>query len=196
MVFGLCNQILSPWFIPFAYVIVGETSYSLLEFLRCGGTVKGWWNEQRMWLYKRTSSYFFAFMESILKLLGFPMKSGFAITAKVSDQDASQRFEKEIMEFGSSSPMFTLLATLALLNLFCFLGVSMEALISEGGFIRVLEKMVLQIILCGVLVLINLPIYEALFFRKDKGRLPTSVAIKSTLFALSACVLFKALHVI
>ena len=94
-------------------------------------------------------------MESILKLLGFPLASGFAITAKVSEQEASQRYEKEIMEFGASSPMFTHLATIAMLNLFCFLGVSMEALISEGGFIRVLEKMALQIILCVVLVLIN-----------------------------------------
>ncbi|KAI9115532.1 hypothetical protein K1719_013201 [Acacia pycnantha] len=160
----LFPKISSPWFIPFAYVVVAESTYSLLEFLRCGGTVQGWWNEQRMWLYKRTSSYFFAFMESVLKLLGFPLASGFAITAKVSEQEASQRYEKEIMEFGASSPMFTHLATIAMLNLFCFLGVSVEALITEG-----------------------------LFFRKDKGRLPTSVAIKSTVFALSACGLFKAL---
>ncbi|KAK4275302.1 hypothetical protein QN277_018409 [Acacia crassicarpa] len=184
----------SPWFVPFAYVIVAETTYSLFEFLICGGTLKGWWNEQRMWLYKRTSSYFFAFMDTTLKLLGFSSDSGFIVTSKVAEEEVSQRYKEEVMEFGASSPMFTLLATLAMLNLFCFLGALMEALISEGGFVRVLEKMMLQIILCGVLVLINVPIYQGLFFRKDKGRLPTSVATKSTIFALSACVIFKALH--
>ncbi|XP_028785454.1 cellulose synthase-like protein E1 [Neltuma alba] len=192
----LFPKISSPWFIPFAYVILAGNTSSLVEFLSCGGTVQGWWNEQRMWLYKRTSSFFFAFVESVLKLLGFPLASGFAITAKVAEQDASQRYEKEILEFRGSSPMFTLLATLAMLNLFCFFGVSMDALISEDGFIRVLKRMILQIMLCGVLVLLNVPIYEGLFFRKDKGGLPTSVAIKSTIFALSACVLFKGMNFI
>ncbi|XP_028785453.1 cellulose synthase-like protein E1 [Neltuma alba] len=191
---SLFPKMSSPWFIPFAYVILAETAYSLLEFWICGGTIQGWWNEQRIWLYKRTSSYFFAFMDTTLKLLGFPSDSGFIITSKVAEEEVSQRYKGEIMEFGGSSPMFTLLATLAMLNLFCFLGVSMDALISEDGFIRVLEKMMLQIILCGVLILINVPIYKGLFFRKDKGRLPTSVTIKSTIFALSACALFKALN--
>ncbi|XP_057428900.1 cellulose synthase-like protein E1 isoform X1 [Lotus japonicus] len=169
----------SPWFIPFAYVIVGETTYSLLEFLLSGGTFQGWWNDLRIWIYKRTSSYLFACIDTILKLLGFS-DSAFTITAKVSEEDVSKRHEKEIMEFGTSSPMFTILATLALLNLFCFLSVLKNLVLSEGYH----DKAVLQILLCGFLVLINLPLYQGLFLRKDTGRLPSSVAIKSTALAL------------
>lgn len=190
----LFPHISSLWFIPFAYVILGETTYSLIEFLSCGGTVKGWWNDLRIWLYKRTSSYLFAFMDTILKLLGFPLDSAFTITAKVADEEVSQRYEKEIMEFGASSPMFTILATLAMLNLFCFLGMLKDAVTSEGEFRSVCERMVLQVVLCGFLVLINFPIYQGLFFRKDNGRLPSSVAIRSTVMALSTCVLLKAFH--
>ncbi|CAN7130856.1 cellulose synthase-like protein E1 isoform X3 [Brassica rapa] len=45
------------WFIPFGYVTVAANAYSLVEFLWCGGTLRGWWNEQRTWLYRRTSSF-------------------------------------------------------------------------------------------------------------------------------------------
>ena len=183
----------SPWFVPFAYVTLGETTQSLLEFLWAGGTIKGWWNELRMWLYKRTSSYLFAFVDTILKSLGFS-ESAFVISAKVAEDNVSQRFEKEVMEFGNSSPMLTLLATLALLNLFCLLGALLKEaviVISEGS-LRICETLELQVLLSGVLVLINIPVYRGLFLRKDKGRLPSSVAFKSTAVALGACVLFTA----
>ena len=182
----------SPWFIPFAYVITAKHICGLAEFLWCGGTILGWWNSQRMWLYKRTSSYLFAFMDTILKLLGFA-ESGFVISTKIADQDVSQRYEKEIMEFGTSTPMFTILSTLALINLVCFVEVLIEALMGKG-IMRVYETMSLQFVLCGILVLINLPLYQALFLRKDKGKLPSSVAAKSIVLALFACVGFTLLY--
>jgi len=178
----------SPWFIPFAWVIVGEATYSLLEFFFSGGTFQGWWNEQRIWLYKRTSSYLFACIDTTLKLFGFS-DSTFIITAKVTEEEASKRYEKEIMEFGTSSPMLTVLATLALLNLFCFVSVLKDAVLKEGGF-EICETMVLQVLLCGFLVLINLPIYQGLFLRKDNGRLHGSAAIKSILVALCVFISF------
>ncbi|KAL1369964.1 hypothetical protein AAHE18_01G025800 [Arachis hypogaea] len=184
---SLFPKMSSPWFIPFAYVIIGETSYSLLEFLFSGGTIQGWWNDLRIWLYKRTTSYLFAFIDTILKLFGVS-DSAFVITAKVAGEDVSKRYEKEIMEFGTSSPMFTMLSTLALLNLFCFLG-----LLREGSTLEAFEEMFLQTMLCGFLVLINLPIYQGLFLRRDNGRLPTSLAIKSTALALSLIIFFRSL---
>ncbi|XP_020232827.1 cellulose synthase-like protein E1 [Cajanus cajan] len=188
----LFPQMSSPWFIPFAYVMLGDSFYCLLEFLWSGGTIKGWWNDLRMWLYKRTTSYLFAFIDTILKLFGFS-ESAFVISAKVAEENVSQRYEKEVMEFGNSSPMLTLLSTLALLNLFCLLGMLLkQVFISEGG-LRSCETMALQVLLSGVLVLINVPVYQGLYLRKDKGRLPTSVAFKSTALALSACVLFIAI---
>lgn len=179
----------SPWFIPFAYVISARLFYSLAEFLWSGGTILGWWNDQRMWLYKRTSSYLFGFMDAILKSIGFS-EQAFVITAKVADDDVSERYQKERMEFGasSSSPMFIVIATIALLNLFCFVGLMKKVAMNDAAM--TLNTMVLQILLCGTLVFINWPLFQGLLLRKDKGKMPSTVTVKSVGIALFACTCF------
>ncbi|XAR53883.1 Cellulose synthase (UDP-forming) [Bertholletia excelsa] len=177
-------QLSSPWILPFAYVIILTCGYDIGEFIRCGGTIKAWWNDQRMWLCKRTTSYLFGLSDTILKLLKLK-QSGFAITTKVNEEEASLRFERETMEFGDTSPMFIILATLALLNLFVFVGTLTRILVDMKA--EVLEPLASQIILCWLLIFINLPIYQGLFFRKDKGRMPACVTYQSVMLALLAC---------
>ncbi|XP_031270406.1 cellulose synthase-like protein E1 isoform X2 [Pistacia vera] len=181
---SLFPKISSPWVMAFAYAMLANRAYSLGEFIWVGGTVKGWWNDKRMWMFKRTTSYFFGFAENILRLLGFT-KSSFEITAKVAEEDISERFEQETMEFGASSPMFTILATIALLNLFSFLGGLKREMLD--GRCKILDQFVVQMLLSGVVVLINLPLYQGLFFRNDNGRMPSSVTFQSTLIALLVC---------
>ncbi|GMN71610.1 hypothetical protein TIFTF001_054621 [Ficus carica] len=180
----LFQQMSNLWAVPFIYVFVGNRVYSLVELLSCGGTFQEWLNDQRMWLFKRATSYFFAFFENILKLVGFT-KSAFALTAKVADDDVSKRYEQELIEFGTTSPMFTILTTLAVLNAigFCW-GLKMLIL---GEPSLVLNPFALQAILCGLWVFINLPIYQAIFLRTDKGKMPASVTCQSIMFALVAC---------
>jgi hypothetical protein len=139
-----------------------------------------------MWLFKRTSSYFFGFFDNILKLLGFT-KSAFVITAKVADDDVSKRYEQEVMEFGTSSPMLTIIATLSLLNAFCLVGGMKRVIMDVQTFLS--HPFTLQILLCSLLVMINLPVYQGLFVRKDNARMPTSLTQRSIMFALLACAL-------
>lgn len=188
----LFPMISSPWIIPFAYVMFAKYTYSLAEFLWSGGTALGWWNEQRLWLYLRTTSFLFGFIDAILKTLGFS-ESSFAVTEKVADEDVSQRYEKEIMEFGAASSMFTILSTLALLNLFCMIGAVKKVVVGDG-YVKFYETMLLQILLCSALVLINWPLYQGLFLRKDNGKMPSSVTTKSLVLALSICTCFTFLY--
>lgn len=136
-------------------------------------------------MFRRTTSYLFAFIDNILKLCGFS-KTAFVITGKVADDHVYQRYEQEIMEFGTTSPMFTILATLALFNLFSFVGVIKKVALDEVHM-KVFDLFGLQILLCFILVFLNLPIYQGLFFRNDNGKMPPSITYQSLTFAVFAC---------
>lgn len=188
----LFPKVSSLWFIPFGYVFIARNAYSLIEALRCKETIKSWCNSQRMLLYKRTTSYFFALIDSILLQLGFS-QTNFVITAKVDDDDdILNRYKNGIMEFGSNSIMFTIISTIALLNLLSLVvwGIFKKIIFlsssSSASSLLCLQQQLPQIILCGLMVMINLPVYEALFFRTDKGRIPTSVFNKSIIIAAAA----------
>lgn len=143
-----------------------------------------------MLLFRRTTAFFFAFIDTIIKQLGLS-QTKFAVTAKVAAEDVSKRYEQEILEFGSSAIMPTIIATLAMLNLFgLLLGIIKNvAALDLGLFYKDLNRFFLQTVVCGLIVLANLPTYEALFIRRDKGRLPPSVLFKSVSLALLASVM-------
>ncbi|KAA3486460.1 cellulose synthase-like protein E6 isoform X2 [Gossypium australe] len=185
---SLFPKISSSWGIPYLYVIFVHRVHSLVEYVWLGGTVRGWLNEQRMWMFKRTTSYFFATIDHILKIFGFS-KSAFAITGKVADDDVHRRYEQEIMEFGTRSPMFTVLATLALFNLLGLIAVLTNNVAIDDARMKIFDIFSFQILLCYVLVFINLPIYQGMFFRKDSGKIPVSVTLQSVAFALLASTL-------
>lgn len=176
----------SPWFVPFAYIVAAAYSCSLVESLRCGDTAVEWWNAQRMWIFRRISSYLLAAIDTIRRMLGIS-ESGFTLTAKMTDSEASERYKKGMMEFGSFSLMFVIIATVALLNLACMLFGVARVFLHEGA--TGLEALFLQVVLCVLLVAINLPVYEALFLRKDSGRLPASVGLVSFCIVLPLCIL-------
>ncbi|KAL5972447.1 hypothetical protein ACLOJK_041702 [Asimina triloba] len=181
-------RVTSPWSLPFFYVILATCAYGLGEALWFGETFRSWWYQQRIWLYKRLASYLFATIDTALYLLGLA-NTTFLITAKDTHEEVAQRYEQEMIEFGSNSPMFTVLATVAMVNLFCFLGAIKRVMFMGNVGVGEADALVVQWVLCGALVIINWPIYEGLFLRKDNGRLPPSVAFQSIGLAVLACLL-------
>ncbi|XP_042030591.1 cellulose synthase-like protein E1 isoform X1 [Salvia splendens] len=183
---NLFPQFSSNWILPYAYILVAKYTYSLGEFLSCGGTLKGWYNDQRMWLYKRVTSYLFGFCQIIMRYLGFA-ELNFVITGKNVDDDVSKRFEQEMMEFGTASSMFIILATIALFNLLTSISIARSIIIKKPAID--LDSCALQILLNGVVIIINLPLFEALFLRKDQGCMPASVTCQSIILAALAYML-------
>ncbi|KAL6911403.1 hypothetical protein ACP4OV_000208 [Aristida adscensionis] len=158
----------------------------LLECLKCGDTAVEWWNAQRMWLFRRTTSYLLAAIDTIRRILGIS-ESGFALTAKVSDLQTLERYKQGMMEFGSFSTMFVIIATVSLLNLACMVFGVGRVLLHEGT--EGLGALFLQAVLCMLVVAIHFPVYEALFLRRDSGNLPVSVCLVSLCIVLPLCIL-------
>ncbi|KAL8046273.1 hypothetical protein ABFX02_08G166800 [Erythranthe guttata] len=183
----LFPKVSSLWFVPFAYVFGARTACSLIEDLISGSTVKGWWNLQRMWLIRRTTSYFFALIDTIYKKLGLS-ETSFVLTGKVADEDLRTRYEDEIIEFGSSSVMYVIIATIAIVNLLSLVyGVFKN--VAFFGFDGLIGVFTGQMIVCGIIVSLNLPVYEALLLRRDKGSIPSSVLVKSLVITSLACLI-------
>ncbi|KAJ1703660.1 hypothetical protein LUZ63_003439 [Rhynchospora breviuscula] len=173
---SLFPDVSDSWFLPFAYAITVTSTYSLIESLEVGYTLKGLWNEQRIWLYKRLAAYPFALFDTALKQIGIA-KSAFVITAKVASDEVLKRYEKEIIEFGSASVPFVIIATVAVLSPICLIMGLWMLLVVQG--VGLMGSMLAQVIICGVVTLINLPVYEAILVRQDAGRIPTFVALIS-----------------
>ncbi|KAL2473126.1 Cellulose synthase-like protein E1 [Forsythia ovata] len=108
---------------------------------------------------------FLRIRDAVIRQLGFS-ETGFVVTAKVVNDDVLKRYEQEIIEFGNSSIMFTIISTLAMLNLFS-LSWGIKKLVFGTTF-GALENLIPQIIICGLIAMVNLPVYEALFFRGTK----------------------------
>ncbi|OMP07447.1 Cellulose synthase [Corchorus olitorius] len=141
-----------------------------------------------LWAVNCFATLYYVIVPSFCLLKGIPLfpKSAFVITEKVVDDHVYQRYEQEIMEFGTTSPMFTILATLALLNLFSFIA-GLKKVVLDDVRMKVFDLLGLQMFLCCALVFLNLPIYQGMFFRKDSGKMPPSVTYRSLTYALLAC---------
>lgn len=183
---SLFPPVSSIWFLPFAYIIVSISAFDYLEFRGSGGTTRAWWNDRRIWLYKRTSSYLFALLDTIL---GSDLS--FVISSKVTENDLRERYEEEMLEFGGSSPLLTMVATVSMVNLVCFMGLIAKLASMDTRTLRAYyETMVVHIALCVAFVLLNVPLYLALFVRTDRGKIASFVTVKSVSRSLFICILF------
>ena len=135
-----------------------------------------------MWVIQRTTAYFFAFINTIIRQLGLS-ETTFVITRKVVIEDVSKRYEQEIIEFGSSTITFTIIATLAMLNFFSLIG-GIKKIVLDLEF-KVLDQLSLNLLL----VMLDIPVYRALFIRNVKGCIPSSIVFKSIVLVSLACLM-------
>ncbi|GJW58313.1 cellulose synthase-like protein G3 [Tanacetum coccineum] len=109
---------------------------------------------------------------------------GFHVTSKVVDTDLSKRYNNGVFEFGVPSPMFVPLATVGVVNFVAFAFGILKYLNGEN-----MNGLCGQMGLACFGVVNSWPIYEAMIWRNDKGRMPRVISVISTLLALTFCVL-------
>ncbi|XP_010448628.1 PREDICTED: cellulose synthase-like protein G2 [Camelina sativa] len=157
-------KVSDPWFWLYIFLFFGAYAQDLSDFLLEGGTYRKWWNDQRMWMIRGLSSFFFGFIEFTLKTLNLSTPR-FNVTSKANNDDKQlKRYEQEIFDFGPSS-MFLPMTFVAIVNLLAFIWGIYNLYAWE-------EELTLQLMLAGFAVVNCLPIYEAMMLRKDDGALP------------------------
>ncbi|KAG7621576.1 Nucleotide-diphospho-sugar transferase [Arabidopsis suecica] len=165
-----------PWFWLYIILFLGGYAQDLSDFLLEGGTYRKWWNDQRMWMVRGLSSFFFGFTEFTLKTLNLSTQ-GFNVTSKSNDDNEQmKRYEQEIFDFGPSSSMFLPITTVAIMNLLAFMR-GLYGIFTWG------EGPVLELMLASFAVVNCLPIYEAMVLRIDDGKLPKRICFLAGLLS-------------
>uniref|UniRef100_A0A1J3FRS3 Cellulose synthase-like protein G3 n=3 Tax=Noccaea caerulescens TaxID=107243 RepID=A0A1J3FRS3_NOCCA len=176
------------WFWLYIFLFLGAYVQDLLDFVLEGSSYRKWWNDQRMWLIRGFTSFFFGFIEFILKTLNLSTNR-FNITSKANDdEEQSKRYEQEIFNFGPSSSMFLPMTTAAIVNLLALVW-GLYCLFTSR------EVLVLELMLASFAVVNCLPIFEAMILRKDDGKLPKTVCFSAGIltfaFIVSGYFVFK-----
>lgn len=177
-------KVSDPWFLIYCFLFVGAYGQDFLEFKLGGGTTRGWYNNQRAWIVRSLSSYTFAMIEYTFRKL-FASSHEFNVTSKVVDEEASTRYKHGMMEFGVESPFFYPISVAALHNLIALIS-GVVGVLKHGGF----QDLFLQFLLVGFGVVNSWPVYQAMVFRNDPGKMPlkitlTSLAIASMLYLVA-----------
>ncbi|KAK4843413.1 hypothetical protein QYF36_007762 [Acer negundo] len=171
-------KVSEPLFFLYTFLFLGAYGQEFLDFVLEGETFGKWWNDQRIWMIKGLSSYLFGFTEYLLNSLGISAL-GFNVTSKVVDDELGKRYDQEIFEFGAPSPMFVPIIMAAILNFFSFSWGLLKIIRGVGD----MQGQFLQMLLSGFVMVNCWPIYEAIVFRSDKGKLPTKVTVIATFLA-------------
>eukprot|EP00261_Vitis_vinifera_P001421 XP_002264728.3 PREDICTED: cellulose synthase-like protein G3 isoform X5 [Vitis vinifera] len=170
-------KISDPWCWLYVVLFLGAYGQDYLEFVLSGGPTQRWWNHQRAWMMRGLSSFTFGLVEYLLKYVGIST-FGFNVTSKVVEEEQSKRYKQGIFEFGVPSPVFLPLTTAAIINLVAFLSG-----IAQAGRQRSIEDVFLQLFLAGFAVVNCWPVYEAMAWRRDQGKLPLKITVISVVLA-------------
>ncbi|KAL7160642.1 hypothetical protein ABFS83_01G110100 [Erythranthe nasuta] len=171
-------KVSDPWFLLYMFLFVGAYGQDLLEFILEQGTTLRWWSDQRMWLVRGLSSDLFGTLEYVSNRLGIASR-GFNVTTKVNDNEQRTQYDNGKFQFGVVSPVFMPFSTAAIVNLIAVF----------GGFLQLLRGTILldeflgQMIISSFGMANSWPVYEAMFFRTDKGRMPAKITIFSVILA-------------
>ncbi|CAI9771279.1 unnamed protein product [Fraxinus pennsylvanica] len=158
----LFPEVTDLWFAAFATVFVSSQAQHLYEVLSSGGSIRTWWNEQRIWMIKSVTACLFGCLDVLMKWIGVA-KASFRLTNKAIDQEKFEKYENGKFNLQGAKTFMVPLSLLVLLNLGCFIG-GVKGLISG----RNIEEMFGQGALSLYILVLSVPILEGLIRKMSK----------------------------
>ncbi|XP_052191051.1 cellulose synthase-like protein G1 [Diospyros lotus] len=152
-----------PWFAVFAISYMSSTSQHLFEVFSTNGSVRTWWNEERIGMIRSLSAFLIGFLDAAMKWLGMT-KTKFRLSNKALEKEKVENYEKGKFDFEGADMFMAPLATIALMNLVCFIGG-----LARVALERSLDELLAQLLICSMILAINYPILAGIVQRKSKS---------------------------
>ncbi|KAK0608521.1 hypothetical protein LWI29_031895 [Acer saccharum] len=173
---SLYPEVSNSFFIIFIFIFLSALLKHLYEVLASDqGSVGIWRNEQRIWMIKSVTSYLYGTLDAFMEKLGLT-EASFLPTNKVEDDEQVKQYQMGVFDFRTSTMLLAPLVIIIILNMAAFAcGVYRMMLTGDWG------KMLLQVLLSFYILVMNYAVIEGMLVRKDKGRIPPSVTLLSTI---------------
>ncbi|KAL2469763.1 Cellulose synthase-like protein G1 [Abeliophyllum distichum] len=169
----LYPEVSNPFFIVFSFLFLSSQLKHIQEVFSTGDSIQTWAIEQRLWMLKSFTSYMYGTLNAILERIGL-REASFLPTNKAVNDEQSKLYRMGIYDFQASVLLLAPLCTLYILNLVAFIvGVAKIFHIQQAN------EMFIQVFIPLFGLIINYPLFEGMFLRKDDGRIAPSVALLS-----------------
>ncbi|KAK4855788.1 hypothetical protein QYF36_010879 [Acer negundo] len=172
---SLYPEVSNSFFIIFIFIFLSALLKHLYNVLASGGSVGIWRNEQRIWMIKSVTSFLYGTFDAFMEKLGLT-EASFLPTNKVEDDEQVKRYQMGVFDFRTSTVFLAPLVIIIVLNMAAFAcGVYRMMFTGDWG------KMLLQVLLSFYILIMNYAVFEGMLVRKDRGRIPPSVTLLSTI---------------
>ena len=132
-------------------------------------------------MIKSVTCYSYGSLDAILNKFGM-REASFLPTSKVMDDEQFKRYEMGIFDFQAATMFLAPLVTIILVNVASFVGGVVRIMVLDNG--DQWKKMVGQIFLSFYILITNYAVIEGMIMRKDKAKIPSSVALLSAVFSV------------
>ncbi|KAL1825997.1 hypothetical protein ACET3Z_012775 [Daucus carota] len=153
------------WFIAFLALWLSSLLQHMYEVFTSGGTLRTWWNEQRIWVIKVVAGSLFGCIDCIMKKIG-NSKTVFRLTNKAIAKEKVENYEKGRFDFEGAQVFMVPMVGLVIWNLVCLI-VGLWSIFDKGN----VSEMFGQLLLSTFLLLVSYPVIEGIVTRKGKGKM-------------------------
>ncbi|KAJ6830137.1 cellulose synthase-like protein G2 [Iris pallida] len=167
----------SLWFAVFVTFYACSLCQLLVEICLTGGSIRSLINEVRWGMILSVTSHLFACLSLVMKLVGMG-EIKFDLTNKATGEEQIRRYERGTFDFEGSSMVLVPATTLAILNVVTLVIGCIRMIVDSS-----LHDMFGQLLLSLLILAMSYRVLEAIFVRRDTGRVPASISLVSIILA-------------
>ncbi|XP_027165343.1 cellulose synthase-like protein G1 [Coffea eugenioides] len=173
----LYPEISNPFFMVFVYLFLSSNLKHIQEALSAGHSIRTWMHEQRMWMIKSVTCYFYGSLNGIMEKIGM-REASFLPTDKAEDEGRTKLYKSGMFDFRAPGMFIIPMCTLVILNIVSLL-IGAVKIIHTRNY----GEIFIQAFISFFIIVVQYPVIEGIFFRKDYGRIPKSASLLSTMLA-------------